>query len=442
MGTVASLDPPALAVACGESATVAVTIRNTGAVVDLFQATVLGDPAAWCQVEPAQVSLLPGNEGVVTVTFTPPPNPTTPYGELRFGIRVQPQEDPDGVTVEEGVLTVHPYVDLRAEIVPQGATGRRRGRYDVSITNRGNATVHFGCRVSDPNAALAITVAPPTSAVGPGTVTRARVQVTTERILWRGANQTLPFTIEVQAAAAPGVPPVPPVILTATFQQTPVIPASMPRTLATLAALALGAIVVWAVVVRPFVQQTARAEVAAPLKQTDQNIHRIADKVGVQVEPLQGEPGTTGAPALTTPVFALLVVSSAPKASSAPTKEFALDDGKALSISQLVIQNPYGAKGVLVFASVKAKRNAPASEPIAAADKILTQPLTETGTQTIPFNPAIVLPPGRTLAIALQCNQAGNGGGSAADEGSGGTSGSGSATCDVSTLVTGFSRTA
>jgi hypothetical protein len=71
MGVAASLQQPSLRVDPGATTTCTLRLRNTGTVVDRLDITVLAAAAPWATVAPASVSLLLGDEGMVSVTFAP-----------------------------------------------------------------------------------------------------------------------------------------------------------------------------------------------------------------------------------------------------------------------------------------------------------------------------------------------------------------------------------
>ncbi|GHJ45258.1 hypothetical protein Cs7R123_26000 [Catellatospora sp. TT07R-123] len=440
MGAVANLENHELAVGTGESVSTTMTVRNTGTVVDQFRISVIGDPGAWCTVEPPVLSLLPGHEATVTLRFAPPHEAATPFGQLPFGVRVEPQEDVAGTTVEEGVLTVAPYADLQVDVVPFTTKGWRRGRHEVTMVNRGNApvTVHSGA--TDPNAALDLVVVPAEQQIAPGTAARAQIQARARGILWRGASQTMPFTLRTQIGAPPGTTPPQPVDSQANFLQNPIMPPWLPRTAATVAALAIGAIALWALLLRPAVRDAARSEVAGPIAQTDENLRKVADKVGVDLPPASGAPApapgasasaaAAGENPLGLPVTARLPVA-APPGSAVTGVAVPLPTARALTVARLLPQNPYRATGILTIGTVAATADGTLTAPIPAADRLVVVSLEDLSLQPLVFDPPLVLDPGRTLGMTVQCGKPGTGP-NGAERGS----------CEVATLVSGYTRKA
>ena len=63
MGAVAQLSQATVEVEPGRSATFAITVRNTGTVVDRFTFEALGAMAAWVTFAPADTVAVPGSVG-------------------------------------------------------------------------------------------------------------------------------------------------------------------------------------------------------------------------------------------------------------------------------------------------------------------------------------------------------------------------------------------
>src|SRR5689334_3648098 len=118
MGVSATLTHEPQKVAPGGETSYEVKFRNTGAVVDQFTFQVIGEDGEipWAEAQPPQVSLFPGAEGVSTIRFAPPRNPSTPAGLMSFAVRNISEEDPDGSVAEEGVLDIAPFTEVSAEL--------------------------------------------------------------------------------------------------------------------------------------------------------------------------------------------------------------------------------------------------------------------------------------------------------------------------------------
>jgi len=123
VGATVTLGATVVQVEPGGEAALEVRLRNTGTVVDEFTIDVLGDAAAWAAAEPPTISLFPGADGTVRIAFRPPRSASIAAGPLPFGIRTQSREDPEGSTVEEGVVEILAFFEPFAELVPRTSRG-------------------------------------------------------------------------------------------------------------------------------------------------------------------------------------------------------------------------------------------------------------------------------------------------------------------------------
>ena len=122
-----SLEPASATVDPGGSTTVRLRLRNTGDVVDEYRFEPVGDIAPWTTVEPQTLRLYPGTTGTVELTFAPPRTPDATAGPNPYAVRITPTEHPEATTVPEGNLTITPFTEVRAELVPPTVKGRVPG---------------------------------------------------------------------------------------------------------------------------------------------------------------------------------------------------------------------------------------------------------------------------------------------------------------------------
>jgi len=133
-----SLEPASSTVDPGSRTTVRLRLRNTGDVVDEYRFEAVGDVAPWTIVEPQTLRLYPGTTGTVELTFEPPRGPDAVAGPNAYAVRITPTEHPEATTVPEGNLTITPFTEVRAELVPATVKGRFRGRPKPAVDNPGN----------------------------------------------------------------------------------------------------------------------------------------------------------------------------------------------------------------------------------------------------------------------------------------------------------------
>jgi hypothetical protein len=253
MGVLAALQQPVVTVEPGGEASVGITLRNTGAVVDQFTVEVLGDAAGWATVEPPSVSLFPGAQGDVRVTFRPPLSSATRAGAVRFGVMVRSKEDPTGSAVEEGTLQVGAFAAPGAELIPRTSHGSRVGRHELAVDNRGNVPIEAALEGIDPDRLVRFDFDPPSLSVPPGVAGFAKVLVKPARQFWRGAPKTRPFKLSVQ----PNAPGASPVVIDGSFLQESILPAWFVKALLAAAALLIGLILLWVLVLKPEIRSTA-----------------------------------------------------------------------------------------------------------------------------------------------------------------------------------------
>ena len=229
-----SLQPATLTVDPGGQAVCTVTIKNTGSIVEAFNIAVVGAASGWAVVDPPAISLLPDAERTVTVTFRPTRGPVPNAGTMPFGIKVTPTKQADDTAVEEGDITVTPFLELAPGLRPRASRGVRVGHHILRLTNKGNTPAEVALSVSDPDDLLKLRVRPDKAQVRPGATVAARVDVRPRQVRFVGQFQPLPFQARVQPANAPQV------TVDGSFIQRPVLPKWLPRAAIVVAVAAVG----------------------------------------------------------------------------------------------------------------------------------------------------------------------------------------------------------
>ena len=382
MAAIVSLERPVVAVDPGGEASITVTLRNAGSVVDEFAIEVLGEGGSWASVDPATLPLFPGAEGSARITFRPPLASSTLAGATGFGVMVRSREDPDGSTVEEGTLEVGRFLAPSAELIPRTSHGSRRARHDLALDNRGNTRIEAAFEGLDPDRLVKVAFDPPTLSVEPGVAGFARVFVQPVRTFWRGPAKTRSF----QVAVRPDADGAQPLLVDATFLQESILPWWFTRALIALAAIAIAAIVLWALVLQPQIRSSA----ADALEDFG-----FSPKPG-SVAAGGGGSGSAGSPG---PSSALNVT---PPPQGGQTKvDGRLDAAKnaispttgTLSITDLVFSNPTGASGDLTL-----QRTTPAG-----TTQLLVLRLENFRDLDFHFVTPISVHAGETLALVANC---------------------------------------
>ncbi|MGW4345628.1 ricin-type beta-trefoil lectin domain protein [Streptomyces sp. NPDC004690] len=201
-----SLEPASATVDPGGSTRVRLRLRNTGDVVDEYRFEPVGDIAPWTTVEPQTLRLYPGTTGTVELTFAPPRTPDAIAGPNPYAVRITPTEHPEAVTVPEGNLTITPFTEVRAELVPPTVKGRFRGRPRLAVDNLGNTKVTASVSGSDNGDQLSYDLHPSNVQIEPGRAAFVKATLKPRKIIWFGAKEQRPYTLSVQRSGANPLP--------------------------------------------------------------------------------------------------------------------------------------------------------------------------------------------------------------------------------------------
>ncbi|MGP3967244.1 RICIN domain-containing protein [Streptomyces sp. 6N223] len=197
-----SLEPASATVEPGDSTRVRLRVRNTGDVVDEYRFEPVGDLAPWTRVEPPTLRLYPGTTGTVELTFAPPRTPDATAGPNPYAVRITPTEHPDAVTVPEGNLTILPFTEVRAELVPVTVKGRFRGKPRFAVDNLGNTPLTASISGSDNGDQLSYEIRPSNVQIQPGRAAFVKGRLTPQQITWIGSKEERPYTFAVRRSGA------------------------------------------------------------------------------------------------------------------------------------------------------------------------------------------------------------------------------------------------
>jgi hypothetical protein len=247
-----SLEPPSAVVDPGGEVTIVLRLRNTGDIVEEYRVAVAGDPAGWARVEPAAPRLYPGTTANIEITFAPPRTPDAAAGAHPFGIEVVPTERPELRTVVEGNLTVTPFADVRAELLPPLVRGRFRGRPRFAVDNYGNTRITASL-VDKNDGQLTLDLDPSTVQIAPGRAAWGKGRIKPSRIIWIGQKQSHPYKLSVQLHGAE------PLLITGTYLQPSIMPRWVSRLLMVLVMLAVLFAALW-YAFKPGVSSHAKAD--------------------------------------------------------------------------------------------------------------------------------------------------------------------------------------
>ncbi|MFJ8660012.1 peptidoglycan-binding protein [Streptomyces sp. NPDC093795] len=213
-----SLDPAEVTVEPGARAGARLRVRNTGDTVEEYRLSLVGKPSGWSRVEPDVLRLYPGSEGTAEISFAPPRSSDVEAGPLAYGIRVDPRENVAARDVVEGRLTITPFTETRAELLPPALVGRFSGRARIAVDNLGNTPLTASLVARDETNRLTFDVRPNAVQIAPGRAAFGELVVRPEAVRWTGAEESHRFTVAVRRAGDDTA-----LELDATFDQRPVI---------------------------------------------------------------------------------------------------------------------------------------------------------------------------------------------------------------------------
>ncbi|MFF4172562.1 hydrolase [Streptomyces sp. NPDC001744] len=212
-----SLDPAEVTVEPGARTSARLRVRNTGDTVEEYRLSLVGRPAGWSRVEPDVLRLYPGGEGTAEISFAPPRSSDVEAGPVAYGIRVDPRENSGARDVVEGRLTVTPFTETRAEVLPPALFGRFRGRARIAVDNLGNTPLTASLVVRDEANRLTFDVRPNAVQIAPGRAAFGELVVRPQAVRWTGSEESHRFTVAVRRAGDDTA-----LDLDATFDQRPV----------------------------------------------------------------------------------------------------------------------------------------------------------------------------------------------------------------------------
>ncbi|MER5555446.1 hydrolase [Streptomyces sp. NPDC002793] len=234
-----SLEPASTTVDPGGSTTVRLRLRNTGDVVDEYRFEAVGSSAPWTVVEPQTLRLYPGTTGSVELTISPPRTPDATAGPNPYAVRIIPTEHPEATTVPEGNLTITPFTELRAELVPPTVKGRFRGRPRLAVDNLGNTKLTASVSGSDSGDQLSYEIRPSNVQIEPGRAAFVKTTLKPQQIIWFGSSEQRPYTLAVRRSG------VTPLDVEGTYVQRGFLPRWLAVFLSVFMALAITFLMLW-----------------------------------------------------------------------------------------------------------------------------------------------------------------------------------------------------
>ena len=223
----------------GGTTTVRLRVRNTSDIVDEYRFTPVGEIAPYVTVEPPTLRLYPGTTGTVELTFAPPRSPDATAGPNPYAVQITPTEHPEATTVPEGNVTITPFTEIRAELVPHTVKGRFRGRPRLAIDNLGNTRLIASVNGADNGDQLSYDVHPANVQIEPGRAGFVKATLKPRRVTWFGRKENRPYRLSVLRSGTT------PLGVDGTFVQKGVLPRWLAGLLGLLAGLAVAVVALW-----------------------------------------------------------------------------------------------------------------------------------------------------------------------------------------------------
>ena len=292
-----TLSDPVLSAVPGETATTTAIVHNGGSQVEQFAVAVVGPTAAWAAIEPATLTVYPGERAQCAVRLAPPRTSATAPGRAWFTVRATSLLHPGLAVGANGTLEVGAFRELSATLTPQGSSGRWRTTHSLDLANTGNIVEPVRVQAGDPSGRLRIGVPAGEVPLAPGT---HRIDLPVRaplRLL--GQPQRYPFQVTV----APR-PPTPAIRLDGGREGIPLVAGWIPKLVGLLAVLGAAAVAAVVLLPRGGTTTTPRGE--------------STPAAGTAVDPANGggpSAATAGSPTMAAPSQ---THKASPKASPSP----------------------------------------------------------------------------------------------------------------------------
>ncbi len=196
------VEPRQLSGVPGQPALITVTITNTRAVISGHRVRVLGVDPEWVTLDHDSLSLFPETAGVAMVRVTLPPG--IPSGVRSFSVEVSELTPPQETSVTRVELTVPAELGLTMSVDPASVTGGSMATVALLVENTGNTPLDAGLRGLDDEGEMEFAFTPPEPHLDPGEELLGSVELRARRP-WFGSPKVRSFTINAGPTDAPVV---------------------------------------------------------------------------------------------------------------------------------------------------------------------------------------------------------------------------------------------
>lgn len=188
--------PEMVEVSPGDSGFISVAITNTSAVIDAYQVQVFGLDPTWVDIEPARLSLFPGDTESVSINLRLPED--YPASRRTLAVNVVSDDDPGSFALTQVELAVQPQTQTSLQVDPTMITSGHSATFGMVIGNSGNAAVTAAGFAVDPEELAEFTFEPSQVVVAPGREQIIQITAVGGRS-WFGPPRPRTFTVGVLA---------------------------------------------------------------------------------------------------------------------------------------------------------------------------------------------------------------------------------------------------
>lgn len=234
LGTRLEVTVGEIALTPGQPGTVIVRVRNLEAQARRYSFAVVGLDPAWLALPHPGRPLLPGEAARVAVTITLPSG--FPASELAATLDIQPLDPATGIPAGPPVTTdlvvaVGDGTGIAAALEPADVRGGERGRFVVTLHNRGRTSMRLELHALSVAGQLQVRFRQPLVEIAPGEEVQVEGEVRAHRPR-SGQPVRRPFVVRVEGHSTP-------VLLDASFTQRPLVSTNAFKAVAVLSLLAI-----------------------------------------------------------------------------------------------------------------------------------------------------------------------------------------------------------
>lgn len=190
-----SLENSHLTVEPGSAVTTLINVTNRGRDDAVFTIDMEGLPSGWAALAPQNLRLRPGEKGTARLTIQPARTPQSRAGRYGFTVRAASKQDPGRMGETRGSLTVSVFSQFASRINSRRLRSTETAQ--ITVTNQGNVQETYSFQFSDPQRALVFTPPETPLRLDEGQTGVAEFQPAVHRMRLVGAEEVLPFVVEV-----------------------------------------------------------------------------------------------------------------------------------------------------------------------------------------------------------------------------------------------------